>query len=193
MPGHDPEKWTAVFRKDHAPPKYLDHDPFQLDGSWFSPCNARKYGRTDVKGMPRKMNTLAKMLFLPGPPQGNRPSHRGRAGHRNHRSLALSAFAASGKPSVWDAELVGFARPLPLAPAMLLRDECPPGRARGSGAYSSCRSSIIPDRHGLGRARHADGFGACAPIHILNGRTLAEDQPDEVLNRPAVIQVYLAM
>jgi hypothetical protein len=28
---HDPEKWTSVFRKDHAPPKNLDHDPIQLD------------------------------------------------------------------------------------------------------------------------------------------------------------------
>jgi len=24
---HDPEKWTPVFRKDHAQTKRLDHDP----------------------------------------------------------------------------------------------------------------------------------------------------------------------
>jgi hypothetical protein len=28
---HDPEKWTPVFRKDHAPTKKLDHDPIQFD------------------------------------------------------------------------------------------------------------------------------------------------------------------
>jgi hypothetical protein len=28
---HDPEKWTPVFRKDHAPTKKLDHDPIQLN------------------------------------------------------------------------------------------------------------------------------------------------------------------
>jgi hypothetical protein len=28
---HDPEKWTPVFRKDHAPTKKLAHDPIQLD------------------------------------------------------------------------------------------------------------------------------------------------------------------
>jgi hypothetical protein len=24
---HDPEKWTPVFGKDHAPTENLDHDP----------------------------------------------------------------------------------------------------------------------------------------------------------------------
>src|SRR5580700_11003771 len=28
---HDPEKWTPVFRKDHAPTKKLDHDPIHFD------------------------------------------------------------------------------------------------------------------------------------------------------------------
>jgi hypothetical protein len=27
---HDPEKWTPVFRKDHAPTKKLNHDPIQF-------------------------------------------------------------------------------------------------------------------------------------------------------------------
>jgi hypothetical protein len=28
---HDPEKWTPVFRKDHAPTKKLDRAPIQFD------------------------------------------------------------------------------------------------------------------------------------------------------------------
>jgi hypothetical protein len=31
QPEHDPEKWTPVFRKDHAPTKKLDYDPIQFD------------------------------------------------------------------------------------------------------------------------------------------------------------------
>jgi hypothetical protein len=28
---HDPEKWTPVFGKDHAPMENPDHDPIQLN------------------------------------------------------------------------------------------------------------------------------------------------------------------
>jgi hypothetical protein len=31
QPEHDPEKWTPVFRKDHAATKKPDHDPIQFD------------------------------------------------------------------------------------------------------------------------------------------------------------------
>jgi hypothetical protein len=31
---HDPDKWTPVFQKNHAPPKYLGMIRFNLIGSW---------------------------------------------------------------------------------------------------------------------------------------------------------------
>jgi branched-chain amino acid transport system ATP-binding protein len=93
-------------------------------------------------------------------------------------------------------KLVGFARALALEPAILLLDE--PSAGLNREEREDLARFILRIKHQLGIAmiwiEHDMQMVAdlADRIHVLNyGRTIAEGEPKQVLDDPAVIKAYL--
>jgi branched-chain amino acid transport system ATP-binding protein len=141
-------------------------------------------------------NALSEMLFLPSV-RREEVKHR-EAVERVLDFVELERYRHSpvGSLPFGIQKIVGFARALALAPAVLLLDE--PSAGLNRDEREDLARFIIRIKHDLGIAmiwiEHDMQMVAdlADRLHVLNyGRTLADGNADTVLNKPEVIEAYL--